>query len=235
MTELQLALVALGRELDLPPTPDLVSAVRARIGRRARTRRWLVLALAVIVVGIGIAMAVPQARSAILRFFDIGAVRVERVETLPAAREAPLTAGLGSPRTLVEAEQRAGFRMILPKFKRAPPSRYYALNGVIATVIRYGSTPLLLTELSGNQMWLGKKFVSGQTRVEAVRVGSHDGLFLSGGTHVLMFRISPSEVGRLYPRFAGNTLIWTAGSLTFRLEGKVSRDRAIRLARLITS
>jgi hypothetical protein len=125
--------------------------------------------------------------------------------------------------------------MILPKFKRAPPSRYYALNGVIATVIRYGSTPLLLTELSGNQMWLGKKFVSGQTRVEAVRVGSHDGLFLSGGRHVLMFRISPSEVGRLYPRFAGNTLIWTAGSLTFRLEGKVSRDRAIRLARLITS
>jgi len=234
MTELEQALVALGREVEFPPAPDLAGAVRERIDRRARTRRWLVLALAVLVVGIGIAMAVPDARSAILRFFHVGSVKVERVDTLPAAREAPLTAGLGTPRTRADAERRAGFRMILPKFKGAPPSRYYALNGLIATVIRSGSTPLLLTELRGDQAWLGKKIVDPQTKVEGVSVGSHGGLFLSGGRHVLMYQISPSDVGQLFPRFAGNVLLWKARDRTFRLEGEVSRDEALRLGRLIT-
>ena len=64
MTELEQALVALGHELEYPVTPNLRRAVRERIERRARTRRWLVLALAVAVVGVGIAMAVPDARSA---------------------------------------------------------------------------------------------------------------------------------------------------------------------------
>src|SRR5437870_13565883 len=102
MTELEQALVALGREVEFPPAPDLSAAVRARIDRRARTRRWLVLAFAVVVVGIGIAMAVPDARSAILRFFHIGSVKVDRVDTPPPSREAPLKDGLGSPRTRAE-------------------------------------------------------------------------------------------------------------------------------------
>src|SRR2546426_9394472 len=73
MTELERALVALGRELDLPPEPDLRSRVRERIERRPRYRRVLVPALALL-VALGIALAVPEARSAILRFFHIGAV-----------------------------------------------------------------------------------------------------------------------------------------------------------------
>jgi hypothetical protein len=234
MPELEQALVALGRELDVPPTPDLVGAVRARIDRRARTRRWLVLALAVVVVAIGIAMAVPDARSSILRFFHIGSVKVERVDTLPRSREAPLTAGLGPPRTRAEAERRAGFRFVLPRFKGAPPTRYYALTGAIATVIRSGSTPLLLTELRGDQTWLSKKVVDPETRVEGASVGSHGGLFLSGGRHVLMYQTSPSEVAQIYTRFAGNVLLWSTGERTFRLEGEVSRAEAIRIGRSIT-
>jgi ferric-dicitrate binding protein FerR (iron transport regulator) len=45
VTPLEHALVALGRELELPPAPDLVPAVRARLESR-RSRRPLVLALA---------------------------------------------------------------------------------------------------------------------------------------------------------------------------------------------
>jgi len=57
MTELERALVALGRELDLPPEPDLRSRVRERIERRPRYRRALVPALALL-VALGIALAV---------------------------------------------------------------------------------------------------------------------------------------------------------------------------------
>lgn len=236
MTELEQALVALGHELQIPPAPDLTGAVRARIARRRATRAWLVVAFAAAAVGFGVAMAVPDARSAILRFFGIGSVKIERVDTLPASREAPLTAGLGPARTRAEAERIAGFRIVLPKFKGAPPSRYYAIpQALIATVIRSGSRPLLLTELMGEQTWLSKKLVDPSTKVEPARVGVYDGLFLSGGRHVLVYQVpNGSEVRQVVTRFAGNVLLWSDGVRTFRLEGRISRDEAIRLANLIT-
>ena len=236
MAELEQALVSLGHELELPPAPDLTGAVRARIARRRASRRWLVVALAVLVVALGIAMAVPDARSAILRFFGIGSVKIERVDTLPPTREAPLTAGLGTPRTRAEAEQIAGFRMQLPAFKGAPPQRYFAVsNALIATVIRSGHTPVLLTELKGEQTWLFKKIVDPATKVEPIRVGDHDGLFLSGGRHVLMYQVSPEFVGQIPTRFAGNVLLWSDGRRTYRLEGEISRARAIQLLNLTIS
>jgi len=236
MTELEQALVSLGRELDVPPTPNLAGTVRARIARRRAARRLFVVAFAVAVVGAGIAMAVPDARSAILRFFGIGSVKIERVDTLPASRHAPVTAGLGPARTRAEAEQIAGFRMVLPGFKSAPPLRYYAIRGaLIATVIRSGPTPVLLTELKGEQTWLSKKLVDPNTRVEPARVDVYDGLFLSGGRHVLLYQSARNgEIRQVTTRFAGNVLLWSDGNLTYRLEGRLSRDEAIRLANLIT-
>src|SRR6266550_5401218 len=123
MTELERALVALGRELDIPGEPDLRSRVRERIERRTRYRRAAVLALAVLVVAVGIALAVPPARSAILRFFHIGAVTIERVDTLPAARDRPLVAGLGPALSLRAAEQSSGVPLV---FSGTRPRRFYA-------------------------------------------------------------------------------------------------------------
>src|SRR2546425_8902787 len=126
MPELEQALVALGREVDFPPEPDLVPAVRARLERRHFGRRPLVFAVALLVIAFGIAMAVPQARSAILRFFHIGAVTVERVETLPRAQTRPLTAGLGPAMSRLAAERRAQLTIVLPHLAGRAPTRYYA-------------------------------------------------------------------------------------------------------------
>jgi len=60
--------------------------------RVADARPYSAVAL---LVALGIALAVPPARSAILRFFHIGSVTVERVETLPHAQQRSLVAGLG--------------------------------------------------------------------------------------------------------------------------------------------
>jgi hypothetical protein len=233
MTELERALVALGRELDLPTVPNLAPAVRGRIERRTRARRGLVAAIALAAVAIGVAMAVPQARTAILKFFHIGSVTIERVETLPPAREGPVTAGLGKPRTRVAAEGLAGFRMILPRFKGAPPVHYYARPGLIATTIRSGAAVVLLTELRGDQIAIGKKFVIGTTTVEPAQVGPYFGLFVFGGRHVIVYT-TPNGIVRVYPRLAGDVLAWVAHGRTFRLEGKLSRAEFIRLARLVT-
>src|SRR6266576_7299802 len=109
MTELERALVALGGELEFPPTPDLVGTVRERLHRRRRLRP-LVFAVALGALAIGVAMAVPPARSAILRFFHIGSATVERVETLPAAQERPHVAGLGPALVREDAEMAAHVR-----------------------------------------------------------------------------------------------------------------------------
>jgi hypothetical protein len=84
MTELERALVALGDDVEFPQSRE----VWPQIADRLQRRRWLrpaVFALAAAVVAFGIALAVPPARSAIAKFFHIGSVTVERVETCPRA------------------------------------------------------------------------------------------------------------------------------------------------------
>jgi hypothetical protein len=229
MTELERALVQLGRELDLPPEPDLRSRLRAQIERRSRYRRALVPALALL-VALGIAFAVPDARSAILRFFHIGAVTIERVETLPAARDRPLTAGLGPALALDEAEARSGVSLVL---NGPRPQRFYAQPGLIATLLNYRDKPVLLAELQADQTGIVKKLAGSETKVEPAPIGSF-GLWLEGGRHVLIWVTGSGEVRQIEPRLAGNVLIWAEGGRTFRLEGDLSKGQMLELGRQIT-
>jgi hypothetical protein len=229
MTELERALVALGLELDIPAEPDLRSGVRERIERRSRSRRALVLALALL-VAFGIAFAIPPARSALLRFFHIGAVTIERVDTLPAARERSFVAGLGPALSLRQAEQSSGVPLV---FNGTRPRRFYAQPGLIATVLHYRGTSVLLAELQGDQMGLTKKFASPDTRVEPAQIGSF-GIWVEGGKHVLIWQAASGEIRQLERRLAGNVLIWTEGARTYRLEGGLTMGQMLELGRQIT-
>ena len=232
MTELERALQSLGAELDFPAAPDLASGVRARLERPSR-RRPLVFAIALVLVAFGIAMAVPEARSAILRFFHIGAVTVEQVETLPEATQRPLTAGLGPALSRSEAEALAGIPIALPDFDGPPPTRFYTRPGFIATVFWAESKPVLLVEFRGDQAGIAKKTADSETRVSPVEIGDF-GLWLEGGQHVLMWNYGVGETHQIDTRLAGNVLIWLVGDRTFRLEGDLSRKQMLDLARDIT-
>jgi len=230
MTELERALVALGREVDFPATPDLW----ARVGERLHRRRWLrpaVFAVALGALAIGVAMAVPPARSAILHFFHIGAATVERVETLPPAEQRPLVGGLGPALSRSAAEARAQVDMKLPP--GVAPSRYYAQPGVIATLVRFHSKRVLLAELRGDQTWVVKKFAGPETTVEPVDLGEF-GLWLQGGPHVLMWQFGQGEVRQAQTRLAGNVLLWLQSGTTYRLEGALNKGQMLELARQIT-
>ena len=141
----------------------------------------------------------PDARSAILRFFHIGAVTIERVETLPAARDRPLTAGLGPALSLHEAETRSGVSLVL---NGPRPQRFYAQPGLIATLLHYRGKPVLLAELQGDQTGIVKKLAGPETRVEPAPIGSF-GLWLEGGRHVLIWETGSGEVRQIEPRLAG--------------------------------
>ena len=133
MTELERALVLLGRELDLPAEPDLRSRVRERIERKRRVRRALVFAVALVVVAFGIAFAVPEARSSILRFFHIGAATVERVDTLPAARASDHSPPGSGRRCRDRTPRHAPASRSSSAARRR--TRYYAQPGLIATLL----------------------------------------------------------------------------------------------------
>src|SRR2546430_9291956 len=199
MTELERALVALGRELDIPAGPDLGSRVRERIERKPRRRRVAVLALALL-VALGIALAVPPARSAILRLCHIGSVTIERVETLPHAQERSLVAGLGPPLSLREAEKIAGVALVLNAPK---PRRFYAQPGLIATLLHHQGKSVLLAELQGDQMGLTKKFAAPGTSVQPAPIGSFSPL-PGGGKHAASSRTSSGPICTPGPRPAGN-------------------------------
>lgn len=233
MTELERALVAVGQELELPPQPDLAARVRVRLERR-RLFGWraVAVAAALVAVAFGIAMAVPPARSAILRFFHIGAATVERVDTLPPARQRPLAAGLGPALARRPAELRAHLRMRLPDLEGPKPTRYYAQPGLIATLLSYRGTPVLLAEMRDDQVGLLKKFAPPSSTVEPVQLGSN-GLWVEG-SHVLAWQFGLADMRQIRTRLAGNVLIWVVGNTTYRLEGDLGKSRMLELARQIT-
>src|SRR5947207_317392 len=148
MTELERALVALGEDLEFPQSRD----VWPRIADRLQRRRWVrpaVFALAAGVVALAIALAVPPARSAILKFFHIGSVTVERVDTLPPAQTRPFATGLGPPRTQPTLK--------LPASLTA--TSYYKRPGMAAALLRYRGRQVLYARLTGDQMGFAKKVV----------------------------------------------------------------------------
>jgi hypothetical protein len=218
--------VSLERELrsarvDWPETPEL----RLELAPQRRSQRPLLVALAVLVLALAVAFAVPSARSALLRFFHLRGVTVERVETLPPAFRRSLQAGLGPERTLAEAARVAGFTPVLPPGLDVRSA--YARLGVIAIPLGGGR---LLSELSVADLGLSKKFAGQATRIEPVRVNGDDGIWLEGGEHVLVYlnRDGTPVVQTL--RLAGNTLVWQHRGLTYRLEGPLTEQQALKLA-----
>ena len=233
MTSLEIRLRALGHEIDVPPARDLAPSVLRRLeGRRPFAwRRAAVLALALVAIAVGAAFAVPQARSAILRFFHIGGEKIIRVDTLPPAVERSEAAGLGSPVSRGQAESTLGFRFLLPPGK--PSEHVYLLGDSVGTVVlRWHGRPVLLSEFSSaGEMGL-KKLTSNQTHLQWVRVDGRDAVWIRG-THTLTYFDRQLGFREQTIRVRGNVLVWTRGLLTLRLEGDLSRSQAIALAETI--
>lgn len=233
MPELERQLRALGASIQFPPEPDLVGGVRARLSApapRPRRRRALVVALALIALAVGAAFAVPQSRAALLRWLGLRGVRIERVDELPAV---PVTSrlDLGTRVSLTQARRLAPFEVLTFGLLAEPDAVYYR-SGMVSFL--YGTEQhvrLLLTQFRGEtQPLLFKKIAGPKTRVVGVRVNGEPGYWLSGAPHFLY--VAPDGgVREERLRLARNTLLWQRGELTLRLEGQLTLERALRIAR----
>jgi hypothetical protein len=229
MSELELALTAVGREVDYPETPDLTGAVRRRLAEERRPRSWrrpLVLAFAVLAVVVAAAMAVPQARSTIFDWLGIGSVTVRQVDELPPVERGDLE--LGRRVSLAEAQRRATFDVLLPTLRGYEHPAVYFRQDVNQVSLLYGSItePKLLI----SEIWAPgaiDKLVGGETDVELVSGDNWHGAWLHGGEHVLYLPGYSREL-----RLVGNTLVVETGdNVTIRIEADISKDEALRILR----
>jgi hypothetical protein len=65
---------------------------------------------------------------------------------------------------------------------------------------------------------------------EEVRVQGNRGLWITGGPHVLGYVDRGGEFRTETTRLAGDTLVWSDGPITYRLEGRIGKARALQIA-----
>ena len=223
MPDLERELRRLGESIAFPPTPELAASLRARLPERTPSRwpRRLVLVAAVVGAALVAGLAIPQARSAILRVFGIGAVHIEYVDRLPAVKpDVPLELG---PKTAANA---LPFRPLESTLLGEPDGTY--ASGNVLTQL-YGSPDdvrLLVTQIGYPALRpeVVKKVLGTTTNTQIVSIAGVTGpaVWIEGEPHVLVLPNVPA-------RLAANTLVWTRGNLTLRLEGAESIDDAVQI------
>jgi hypothetical protein len=225
LPDLERDLALLAVFVDMPEERDLVSAVRARLRQPSRRqvpwRRAAGIAALVLVVGVAATMAVPDARTAVLRFLGIKGATVIRVDDLPPAATKPPE--FGESVQLAEAERVVGFRPLLVDGRTPDDVRINRFSPFFV-VLLYGEpgVRLRLTEMVGGAI---EKYALAEQRVERVEVDGEPGIWVEG-RHVV------SEPLGL-PRLSGNVILWEQAGMTLRLEGRFTKEQALELARSV--
>lgn len=254
--DLTAALAELGERLAFPPAADPVAAAVGRIRTAATAsgppmvaprrplgiRRRVLLAAAAVVLVAALVWTIPGSRRAVARWLGIGSVTVTFTETIPE------TAGrkyeLGAPVSLADAvatAERAGWTLRAP-ISAGPPGR--AFVGQPAESVTLAWTPsadlpaiedsrlgLVLTVMPGTTDAGGmSKQASRGTTIELLRVADGPAYWISGRPHEVVITNSDGDMVHETSRLAGNTLVWTEGDLTYRLESSLERDDALKLA-----
>ena len=237
-------LFALGRELEWPPTPvfRLPSLSGRRVGRR--------LALALLAAAVLAALAAGAVAAGYLHIPGVNLQRSSR--PLPSPSATALTTPLGArldlgtlEPSLATAQADAGFRVQAPSALGQPDLVFYKATPVPVVSLVYsprtdlpaGTDPevgALFMEFrssAGSLDFIGK-LVGPDTKIEQVTVNGVPGVWLEGAPHEVFIQPSPGG-GSLVSdrvRLAGNTLLWYRDGVTYRLEAKVSKARALEIA-----
>ena len=221
------------------------------IGRPAR--RALVLALVALLAVAAIAGAVGLGLPG-LRLI-LGEAPSTPPPTLAPATEAPGSPGPGplgralrlgetvDPSDPERLDARAGFHVSLPDdLDLGPPDAAWIddLKGGQVTLLWATRDGLPATSERAVGMLLGQfwvtvdsgffnKIIGGETVVEPVRVAGDQGYWLSGDPHIFFWE-GPDGFVDDPRRWVGDVLLWSDGSITYRLETSLGRDEAIRIA-----
>lgn len=228
----------LGRWVDVPEPADQRAAVRARLAThsparlaRHRLRRWTA---AVAAATLGTVLVVPPARAAVLDTVEdllrVAGVEVRRqaAPSVLPTRPSPLPSS-GSA-GLAEARRVARFPVLTPAGLGVPDDVIVAdpdAGGAprVVTLVYRGGT-VRLDQFDG---WLGQAFAKTAPEAQWTDVGGREAIWLPK-PHPLSYVDRAGVEHTEATRLAGPTLVWTAGSVTYRLEGLAAVDEARAVA-----
>ncbi len=168
------------------------------------------------------------------------------IETGPPGTPGPPGSDLdlGFQTTPAEAPRLAGFTLELPTSSSlGTPDAIWFREGRISFVwktrpglpaTQASGIGLVLTEFRGSvERAFFEKMLGPGNELTPVTVGDEAGYWISGVPHELVYLDPRGEIIADSRRVVGDTLIWTHGDLTFRLETSLGRAAAIGLAETI--
>ena len=186
-------------------------------------------------------------------YLHIPGVNIQRSSRpLPTPSGTALTTPLGTrldlgslEPSLAQAQADSGFQVRVPSDLGQPDFVFYKATPVPVVSLVYspradlpaGTDPevgALLMEFrssAGSLDFIGK-LVGPDTKIEQVTVNGVPGVWLEGAPHEVFIQPSPGTGGPVVDRvrLAGNTLLWYRDGVTYRLEAKVSKARALEIA-----
>jgi hypothetical protein len=197
----------------------IATPVKKRPSWRARLAY---VAAAVVLLGGGTLAASPEARSTVLRWLGLKSVEIRRE---------PLRPGVGRELDL-------GPRIALPGGTRVPsalgtPDAVYDTSlpdGMHAVSLVYAGPPMVLVQtFRAAATPFIQKSVGSAADVERLRIDGARAYWITGA-HGFAYQ-SPSGFGYEDQRLSDRVLLVERDGLLFRVEGALSRDRAVAVAR----
>jgi hypothetical protein len=212
-------------------------------GFRRPARRAVLLAVVLLLVLAAVATAIGLGLPGLrITFGGPGATPIAIPSRTPVPSASPGGAmGLGLPIAVADAERRVRFHVLLPDDPRfGRPDAAYLLNGRLALVWgpRAGvpdtiepGVSLVISEFEGSlDRGYFDKLLNTGTVLTHVSVNGSPGFWISGDPH-FFFYVDPSgqPVDDTH-RAVGDTLLWTAGGVTYRIESSIGMAGTIALA-----
>jgi hypothetical protein len=235
-TAVAAALADLGRRLDLPDGTDPAAAAidRIRAGEPAgRRRRPLLLVAAAVLVALALVAALPGPRAAVARLVGIGGVEITPVEQIESGLSPALD--LGDPLPVDDALDRLGGGLTADPGLGAPDAAFAGrpAGGVSLVWAAAPGLPaiegteagLVLTAFPSSGPPSVEKLVDAGTDVHPITVGGRPGYWITGAPHAFVYLGPDGE--DLTARLAGNTVLWSDGHKSYRLESALERDDAL--------
>ncbi len=153
----------------------------------------------------------------------------------PSITASPPGPEIGPIVSLDQARSGAGFGVLLPGATGyTQPAEVHMIGAQPFTrVTMWYADGTMLTEFLGEvQPDAFQKIVGDGTTVEAVRVGSVGGWWITGLPHEIMFLYRDPDGQTRWQKVtvSNNVLLWQAGPVTLRLETPLDREAAVALA-----
>lgn len=217
--EFEAQVEALAAQFRYPPTPDL-SPVQRGGGLRIPRLAWALAAL------IAIAVVVPPVRAAVGEILRVGAVRIVQGEPSEIPAGTLTVLDLPGETTLEGAVREVGFEIRTPAQQIGPPDRVFVVDVGAPSVVQVWlerDDPSTVLYTFPDSPVVTK--LMPQT-LENALVGGLPATWVTGDhTLELLIDGQPTRV-----EVRGNVLIWTGGTLTYRLETTGSLEEATRIA-----